>query len=241
MSRHVATAFGKELALLDNNIARMGGLAEHNLGQALDALMNHDPRLAQKVIRSDAEIDRLQADIEDLVITMIALRQPLAVDLRQIVTALKIAVDLERIGDLAKNLSKRTVLIANEQFPKQVMTGLRNMVELALAQLKDVLDAYADRDATLAMSVWRRDRNLDALYNSVYEDLHGAMVQDTQNIRFCTHLMFGAKNLERVGDHTTNIAEDVFYIVTGSTIGADRPKIDTTSSAAAEINVGLST
>ena len=230
MSEHVATAYREELALLDHNIARMGGLTEHNLGQAFDALANHDPHLAQMVILADSEIDRLQVDVEELVISMIAVRQPMAADLRQIMAALKIAGDLERIGDLAKNISKRTRVIAAEQYPNQLIYGLRNMVERALSQLKDVLDAYADRDAGLARSVWERDQELDKMYNSVFRELLTYMMEDPRNISFCTHLLFGAKNLERIGDHATNIAEVVHFVATGIEIKDDRPKSDTTSS-----------
>ncbi len=229
MSTHVAKAYREELQLLDHKIAEMGGLTEHNLGRAFDALNNHDPQLAERVILSDREIDRLQSDIESQVINMIALRAPLAEDLRHIMTALKITGDLERIGDLAKNIAKRSRTIAAEQYPKQLMGGLRNMVDRALIQLKDVLDAYADRNADLAMSVWRRDESIDAMYNSIFRELLTYMMEDPRNIGFCTHLLFAAKNIERIGDHTTNIAETIHYLVKGEDIDEDRPKGDTTS------------
>ena len=229
MRVHVAKAYQEELNLLDHKIAQMGGLTEHNLGRAFDALNNHDPQLAERVIMSDAEIDRLQAEIEDQVITMIALRAPLAEDLRHIMAALKITGDLERIGDLAKNIAKRSRAIATEQMPKPLILGLRNMVERALSQLKDVLDAYADRNAELALSVWNRDEQIDAMYNSVFRELLTYMMEDPRNIGMCTHLLFGAKNLERIGDHTTNIAETIHYFVLGRDIETDRPKQDKTS------------
>ena len=229
MNVHVAKAYQEELNLLDHKIAQMGGLTEHNLGRAFDALNNHDPQLAERVIMSDAEIDRLQAEIEDQVISMIALRAPLAEDLRHIMAALKITGDLERIGDLAKNIAKRSRAIATEQTPKSLMLGLRNMVERALSQLKDVLDAYADRNADLALSVWHRDEQIDAMYNSVFRELLTYMMEDPRNIGMCTHLLFGAKNLERIGDHTTNIAETIHFFVLGRDIEADRPKQDKTS------------
>ena len=229
MSVHVAKAYQEELNLLDHKIAQMGGLAEHNLGRAFDALNNHDPQLAERVIMSDAEIDRLQAEIEEQVIAMIALRAPLAEDLRHIMAALKITGDLERIGDLAKNIAKRSRAIATEHTPKPLMQGLRNMVERALAQLKDVLDAYGDRNADLALAVWRRDEQIDAMYNSVFRELLTYMMEDPRNIGMCTHLLFGAKNIERIGDHTTNIAETIHFFVHGRDIEADRPKQEQTS------------
>lgn len=234
MSQHVAKAYQEELQLLDHKIAQMGGLTEHNLGQAFDALNNHDPNLAEKVILSDKEIDKLQAEIETQVIHMIALRAPLSEDLRHIMAALKITGDLERIGDLAKNIAKRSRAIATEQYPKQLMTGLRNMVDRALTQLKDVLDAYADRNADLAMSVWKRDQQIDAMYNSIFRELLTYMMEDPRNIGFCTHLLFGAKNIERIGDHTTNIAETIHFLVHGREIEAERPKSDNTSSTLIE-------
>lgn len=234
MSRHVAKAYHDELQLLDHKIAQMGGLTEHNLGQAFDALNNHDPSLAEKVILSDKEIDKLQADIEAQVITMIALRAPLASDLRHIMAALKITGDLERIGDLAKNIAKRSRAIATEQYPKPLMNGLRNMVDRALTQLKDVLDAYADRNDALALSVWKRDEQIDAMYNSIFRELLTYMMEDPRNIGFCTHLLFGAKNIERIGDHTTNIAETIHFLVHGEEIEEDRPKGDDTSTTLIE-------
>ena len=161
---------------------------------------------------------------------MIARRQPVANDLRHIMTVLKIAGDLERTGDLAKNIAKRALAIADESHPKPLMSGIRHMVELALHQLKEVLDAYAERDADKALSVWRNDAQIDAMYNSLFRELLTYMMEDPRNIGISTHLLFGAKNVERVGDHTTNIAESVYYLVHGISITEDRPKDDQTSS-----------
>jgi phosphate transport system protein len=207
----------------------MGGLAEQNLGYAFDALEKRDPQLAESVIRSDRAIDNLEREIEQQAISMIARRQPMADDLRQIVGVLRITGDLERIGDLAKNIAKRALAIAHEPHPKPLMTGFRHMVELALRQLKDVLDAYAERDAERALKVWREDEQIDATYNSLFRELLTYMMEDPRNIGLSTHLLFGAKNIERVGDHTTNIAETVHYLVHGTTVADDRPKGDTTS------------
>jgi len=230
MKEHIVRSYEEELALLDRRIAQMGGLAEDALGQSFDALEKRDPRLAEAVIKSDKAIDHLQREIEEQVITMIALRQPLANDLRHVMAALRITSDLERIGDLAKNTAKRALAVAQEPYPKPIMSGLRSMVERALRQLKDVLDAYAERNSELALSVWREDEQIDAMYNSVFRELLTYMMEDPRNIGLCTHLLFGAKNIERIGDHTTNIAEVVHYLVHGVSIADDRPKDDQTSS-----------
>ena len=229
MSEHIISAYNEELALLDRKIAHMGGLAEYNLGQAFDALVNRDPNLARQVISADKEIDNLQREIEEQVVIMIARRQPMADDLRHIMAGLKIAGDLERIGDLGKNTAKRALAIADQNYPRPLMVGLQNMLERALSQLKDVLDAYSDRNAELAYSVWSRDEQLDEMFNSVFRELLTYMMEDPRNIGFCTHLLFGAKNLERIGDHTTNIAEIIHFVVHGEELTADRPKGDTTS------------
>jgi phosphate transport system protein len=206
MSEHIVRSYDQELELLDKKIAQMGGEVEQELAQGFDALERRDPKLAEAVAASDRKVDALETEIQELTIRMIARRQPMAVDLRHIMTALKIAGDLERTGDLAKNLAKRALAISGENHPKPLMTGLKHMVELALAQLKDVLDAFAERDAG-------KD-----------------MMEDPRNIGLCTHLLFAAKNIERVGDHTTNIAEDIHYLVHGVALPDDRPKGDDTAS-----------
>lgn len=230
MNEHIVKSYEEELALLDKKIAQMGGLAEHILGQAFDALERRDPKLAEQVVKSDRHIDDLERDIEEQVISMIARRQPLADDLRHVMAALRITGDLERIGDLAKNIAKRALAIADESHPKPLMTGLRHMVDLALSQLKEVLDAYAARDAERALSVWRSDESIDAMYNSLFRELLTYMMEDPRSIGLSTHLLFGAKNIERVGDHTTNIAETIHFFVRGVMISDDRPKGDDTSS-----------
>ncbi|MBL8567391.1 MAG: phosphate signaling complex protein PhoU [Hyphomicrobiaceae bacterium] len=229
MNPHTVKTYDEELHLLDKKIAQMGGLAEHNLGQAFDALQKRDPRLADLVIVADHTIDVLEKEVEELVIQIIARRQPMANDLRQIMAAMRIANDLERVGDLAKNIAKRAGAIADEPHPKPVISGLGHMVEMALKQLKLALDAYAERDAERALKVWQDDQQIDAMYNSLFRELLTYMMENPRNIGISTHLLFGAKNLERVGDHTTNIAETVYYLVTGKPIGEERPKSDTTS------------
>jgi phosphate transport system protein len=208
----------------------MGGYAENLLLQAMDALERRDPKMAENAVASDAVIDQLERDLQDQVILMIARRQPLANDLRHIMTVLKIAGDLERIGDLAKNIAKRALAVAGESHPKPLMTGMRHMTEMVQSQLKDVLDALAARDADKALKVWRSDQQVDAMYNSLFRELLTYMMEDPRNIGLCTHFLFGAKNIERIGDHTTNIAENVYYLVHGEPIADDRPKGDRTSS-----------
>ena len=229
MSEHIVRSYEDELALLDKKIAQMGGLAEHNLGQSFDALEKRDPQLAESVIRSDRTIDNLQREIEEQVISMIARRQPVADDLRHVMAAIRITGDLERIGDLAKNIAKRALAVAHETHPKPLISGFRHMVELALRQLKDVLDAYAERDPVRALQVWHEDAQIDAMYNSIFRELLTYMMEDPRNIGLATHLLFGAKNVERVGDHTTNIAETVHYMVSGTSITDDRPKVEQVS------------
>jgi phosphate transport system protein len=230
MHEHIVRSYDQELELLDKKIAQMGGEVEQELAQGFDALERRDPKLAGAVAASDRKVDLLESEIQELTIRMIARRQPMAVDLRHIMTVLKIAGDLERTGDLAKNLAKRAQAISGENHPKALMTGLKHMVELALVQLKDVLDAFAERDAEKAIAVWRRDERIDAMYNSLFRELLTYMMEDPRNIGLCTHLLFAAKNIERVGDHTTNIAEDVHYLVHGVALPDDRPKGDDTAS-----------
>ena len=231
-SEHTVRSYEEELALLNNTIAKMGGLAEKVLGQSFDALERRDADLAANTIGEDEEIDQLQSEIEEQAVVMIARRQPMAYDLRQIMAALRISADLERIGDLGKNIAKRAVAVVTEQQPKQLMMGLKHMGELSLNQLKEVLDAFVERDAERALNVWYKDEEIDAMYNSLFRELLTYMMEDPRNIGLCTHLLFGAKNIERVGDHATNIAETVYYLVHGRPITDRRPKGDTTSSTA---------
>jgi phosphate transport system protein len=230
MSEHIVKSFDQELQQLDRKIAQMGGLAERLLAQGFEALEKRDPKLAEGAIASDRAIDQLERELQEQTILMIARRQPMANDLRHIMTVLKIAGDLERTGDLAKNIAKRALAISGENHPKPLMAGLKHMVELAQRQLKDVLDAYAELDADKALAVWRQDERIDAMFNSLFRELLTYMMEDPRNIGLCTHLLFGAKNIERVGDHTTNIAENVYYLVHGRALTDDRPKSDDTSS-----------
>ena len=234
MGEHIVKSYESELSLLDRKIGQMGGLAEHILGDAFEALEQRNPSRAAAAVASDSSIDQLQLELEEQVVVTIAKRQPMANDLRQIMAVLKVAADLERIGDYAKNIGKRAVAVAGESQPKTLLTGLRHMVELASRQLRDVLDAFAARDADKAMKVWRDDEKIDALYNSVFRELLTYMMEDPRNIGLCTHLLFIAKNVERIGDHTTNIAETVNYLARGELPAGERPKNDKTSSTLVE-------
>ena len=236
MSDHIVAAYDSELEALGRKIAEMGGIAEKMVSEAMDALAALDLELARSVVASDPRLDLLQREIEESSIGTIARRQPMAVDLREIIAAVRISGDLERVGDLAKNIAKRTVKIAKEPRVPRAVIGLKHMNELAATQLKDVLDAYAQRDTERAQAVWIRYGELDALEDSVFRDLLTFMMEDPRNISFCTHLLFCSKNIERVGDHATNIAETVFYVVTGSTLPLDRPK---TPSAAGSLSASL--
>jgi phosphate transport system protein len=228
MSDHIVKAYDEDLANLKTMLAQMGGLAEDHLAKAIEALGKRDTKLADVVIAQDEKIDALELQLEERAILTIAKRQPMARDLREIMVAIRIASDLERIGDLAKNIAKRTHAI-NEQLPRKLAAGLTRMGRLSLEQLKDVLDAYTTADDVKALDVWRNDGELDALYNSIFRELLTYMMEDPRMIGPCTHLLFGAKNFERIGDHATNIAENIHYLVSGQPMREERPKKDTTS------------
>jgi phosphate transport system protein len=230
VNEHIVRSYDAEFSELDRITAQMGGLAETLLADAFTALEKRDPALAEKAVISDSAIDQLDRQMQERAIYMIGKRQPLANDLRHILTVMKVAGDLERIGDLAKNIAKRAMAVSRESPPKPLISGLRHMTELASRQLKDVLDAFAARDAEKALAVWHNDADLDALYNSVFRELLTYMMEDPRNISLCTHLLFGAKNIERIGDHATNIAENIYFLVTGRSLADDRPKNDDTSS-----------
>lgn len=226
MAEHIVSSYDNDLQGLRQRISEMGGIAEKMLVDSIAALVRHDKGLAQTVIASDARLDVLQRDVEENAILTIARRQPLAVDLRETISAIRVSGDVERIGDLAKNIGKRALAIGDDFQPQKIVVGLQHMGDLVLAQLKDVLDAYAQKDTAKALDVWKRDGAIDALYTSLFRELLTYMMEDPRNISFCTHLLFCAKNIERIGDHTTNIAETVHYLVTAETLAIDRPKND---------------
>jgi phosphate transport system protein len=227
-SVHIMSAYDEELKYLSKRIAAMGGHAERMVEQAIAALVNADPGLAQKVIRDDVVLDEGQREIDDKAIIIIAKRQPMATDLREIVGAIRISADLECVGDLGKNVAKRVVAVTDGRQPTSLFRGLEALADLALTQLKEVLDVYASRSVEKIGFVRDRDDQIDAMYTSLFRELLTYMMEDPRNITPCTHLLFCAKNIERIGDHATNIAETIYYIVTGEQMPAERPKGDKT-------------
>ncbi|MFK8253624.1 phosphate signaling complex protein PhoU [Ancylobacter terrae] len=229
MTEHIVSSFDTDLKDLSRKVVEMGGQAERLVADSVQALVKRDADLAQKVIVLDGPVDLLQREIEEKAVLTIARRQPLAGDLREIVAAMRIANDLERIGDLAKNTAKRVLALTGEFHPQKLVRGVEHMSGIVLEQLKEVLDAYATRDRDAAIAVWRRDGEVDILYTSLFRELLTYMMEDPRNISLCTHLLFCAKNIERIGDHATNVAETVHYLVTGQVLADERPKQDTTS------------
>lgn len=214
MVAHTVKSYEDELAHLSSLIAVIGGHCESQLTMAMDAVVQRDTSLADRVIEKDREINRLDREISHQAMRLLALRQPMGVDLREIVTAIKISTDLERIGDLAKNIAKRVHAVMPFEGVRAIH-GLSRMNHLALIQLKDALDAYTDRNASRASDIHRRDSEIDELYISLFRELLTYMMEDPRNITLCTHLLFIAKNIERVGDHVTNIVEGLYYLVHG--------------------------
>ena len=223
MVEHTVKSYDKELDALERRIAEMGGIAEKMVIEAMDALANADTALAHEVVATDPRLDALQREIEDMAVMTIARRQPVAVDLRELIGAIRIAGDLERVGDLAKSIAKRAVKVGSEARVPRAIIGLKHMNAVATELLKDVLDAYAQRDEERAREVWQRDVDLDELEDSVFRDVLTHMMEDPRNISFCAHLLFCSKNIERIGDHATNIAETVIYLVSGRSMPSERP------------------
>ena len=234
-TEHTVKSFQEELEKIGTGIAQMGGLTEAQLAAALEAIQRRDNQLAERTVREDIRIDDLETEIETQAVRVIALRQPMASDLREAIAAIKISNDLERIGDLAKNIAKRSIVIRSDfNIENRLIQGLVRMGRLAQGQLKTVLDSYSNRDAQAAMEVWQQDEEIDEMYNSIFRELLTYMMEDPRTIGASTHLLFMAKNLERIGDHTTNIAETVRYLITGERVVDDRPKGDTTSMTSIE-------
>jgi phosphate transport system protein len=222
-SRHIVTAFDDELRSITAAISEMGGLAEEQLGRALESVRTRDSALAREVVAADRRLDQMEMKLEEAAIQMLALRQPMAADLREVVAALKIASTLERIGDLAKNVAKRATYL-NEGQPLKIATSVVRMGSQTQTLVSEVLDAYTARDTALAVSVWQRDIQIDEMYNSLFRELITYMMEDPRVIGLCSQLLFVAKNLERIGDHATFIAEMTYYVVEGKPLGDNRPK-----------------
>lgn len=231
---HTVSAYDDDLQFLIRRIAEMGGIAERMVAESVRALVNSDAALSQKVISDDMILDDAERQIGEKAVLTIAKRQPMASDLRDIIGSIRIAADLERVGDMAKNIAKRVIAVQGMGQPKKLVYGIEHLSELALTQLKEVLDAYSARSATLANSIRERDEEIDAIYTSLFRELLTYMMEDPRNITACTHLLFCAKNIERIGDHATNIAETVYYMATGSQLSTERPKDDESATVVVE-------
>ncbi|HVZ09382.1 phosphate signaling complex protein PhoU [Rhodopila sp.] len=227
---HLVKKYDNELNQLRDMLTEMGGIVENQVALASDAIMKRDGAAASRAVEEDPKVDKLEHDIEQFVIRMLALRQPMASDLRRIVGGLKITGDLERIGDYAANVAKRSIVLSQFTLPYS-LAGLGHMTEMVQDQLKSIIDALGESDADKAMEVWRSDQVVDDIYNALFRELITYMMEDARNITPCTHLLFIAKNLERIGDHATNIAETLYYAITGAVITDARPKGDTSAYA----------
>jgi phosphate transport system protein len=224
LAEHTTKAFDYDLQELARMIAEMGGLAERQIVEVIEALTRRDTERAGRVVAADAAIDALQRSIEELAVETIARRQPMAIDLREVVGVLRISNELERIGDLAKNIGKRVIALSGGEISRRSMRGVRHMASLALAQLQDALDSFARRDLAKAMAVHTHDDEVDRMYTSMFRELVTSMVEDPGIITPGIHLLFCTKNLEQMGDHTTNIAEAVQYIIEGYALLNDRSR-----------------
>jgi phosphate transport system protein len=225
---HIVKSYDEELQQLNAVVLRMGGIAEAQLAGAIDALVRRDSELAEKVVAGDQAIDEMDLELDENAVRTLALRQPMANDLREVISALKISSDLERIGDYAKNVAKRTLAL-NQLAHHEAARSIPRMAKLVQAIIKDVLDAYANHDPNRALDVWHRDEEVDEMYTALFRELLTYMMEDPRNISPCTHLLFIAKNIERIGDHATNIAETTHYLTTGKRIHGGRPKGDLSS------------
>lgn len=218
---HIVTSYNEELLALAQAIAEMGGQVEVAIENGTRALLKLDRELADLTIIADQRIDDMQREIDDMAVSMIARRQPMASDLRAIITAIHVASDLERIGDMAKQLARRSLKLEGLNLQPTFYNGVKNMTALVLHQVKDALDAYGNREEAASIEVCNRDDEVDAMYTSLFRELLTYMLEDPRNITACTHLLFCAKSLERVGDHATNIAERAYYLTTGKQLTSD--------------------
>ena len=215
MNEHIVKSYEEELTQLAAEVARMGGLAEAQVASAVDAVARRDVALSEAVVGRDERLDLLEIDIEKRCIKLIALRQPLANDLRRTMAAIKIAGNLERCGDLAKSIAKRALVLTETEPVTPLTRSIERMGKLVTSRLREVLDAYSSGDLDRAISVWQRDQEVDEHYNSLFRELLTYMMGDPRTITACAHMLFVAKNLERIGDHATNVAELVHYEATG--------------------------
>jgi len=226
MGEHTVTSFDDDLGQVDLLLRDMGDLAGLMVGASIAALLASDNALAQRVVSDDASMDAKQRELDDRAITLIAKRQPMAQDLRAVIGAIRMAGDLERIGDLAKNIAKRVSAVGQSSTPRNLSHGIETMSELVLDQVRGVIDLYVSRQADGLQGLRVSDQKVDIQYTAVFRELLTYMMEDPRNITACTHLLFCAKNLERIGDHVTNIAENAYYVMTGLQLPATRPKFD---------------
>jgi phosphate transport system protein len=233
MGEHTVTSFDAELEHIDRLIRDMGDLAGAMVAGAARALLASDNPLAQRVISDDAIMDAKQRELDDGAITLIAKRQPMAQDLRAVVGAIRMAADLERVGDLAKNIAKRVGAVGQTATPRNLSHSIDAMAALVLSQVNSVIDHYVARDPEALKALRADDEKIDIQYTSVFRELLTYMMEDPRNITACTHLLFCAKNLERIGDHVTNIAENAYFVMTGQLLPANRPKVDETATMSA--------
>jgi phosphate transport system protein len=230
MPEHTVRSFEEELRRLRDMILRMGGLAERQVAEAGEALIERDSDLAAEVVRRDAQLDALEREVEALCVRLLALRQPMGADLRLIVAAMKISQDLERIGDYARSAAKRAIVLSQQPIIGS-MNGFVRMTEMVQENLKGAIDALVHEDAAKANEIWAADEPVDEIYNGIFREMLTFMMEDPRNITAATHLLFIAKNLERIGDHATNIAETVRFAISGEAQEEQRPKADTSEFA----------
>ncbi|HEY9011051.1 MAG TPA: phosphate signaling complex protein PhoU [Devosia sp.] len=221
LNEHIVSSFEDELTALQSAISEMGGMVEQAIQDSVTVLLRLDHAQAQEVRAADKRIDEMQQRINDMAVSIIARRQPMAADLRMVVTSIQVANDLERTGDMAKQLAKRALQIESLGLAPKFYNGVKHMADLVSRQLKAALDAYAARNAQAAIEVCSRDDEVDAMHTSLFRELLTYMMEDPRNITQCTHLLFCTKSLERVGDHATNVAEAAYYLETGRHLGAD--------------------
>lgn len=231
---HIVKSFDDDLGRLDSIIAEMGGLVERQLSDVMTALLKRDVELAQKVIDDDKRVDELEAELDQHTITVLALRQPMADDLRAVIAVLKMSANLERIGDYAKNIAKRVQILSTMEPVGDTAQSIQRMTALVQEMIKNALDAYGTLDIEKADNVRLRDEDVDRIHTSLFRELLTYMMEDPHHITACTHLLFVSKNVERIGDHVTSIAEYVHFLVAGELPREERPKCDLSSQTTLE-------
>lgn len=223
---HIVKSFDQELSQIESKLLEMGGLVEAQIEDSVAGLINRDLELCEAVKKKDRRVDALEVETDELAVRLLALRQPMAADLRSVVCALRVSTNLERIGDYAKNIAKRGVLLAGEAPVGSSSNTIKRMGKMVRGMVSDVLDAFVKRDLEMANELRLRDQEVDLMHNTLFRELLTFMMEDPRNITNCMHLLFIAKNLERMGDHVTGIAEQISYLVTGALPDEDRPKSD---------------